>query len=118
MVEPFKILNKPISYINLDNTDILPTPLGIFDKMYKFDESWTRQQEDILHEWLSYSCSKNFIFIKTTNHLIGGGWQDQIVSFKNRKKYYRDSDLTQYFLKLYYPDIISFELAWLTDFIL
>ena len=117
MVEIFKIQYKPKVYINLDDTQTLPTTLGVFEKMYQFDENLKRTQEDALHEWLSYSCSKNFIFIKCTNHLIGGGLYDSTTSFKNRKKYYRDSDVTQYYVKLYHPDTTAFEMVWLTDFI-
>ena len=116
MVEIFN-LSKPIVYANIDDTYKLPTTLGIFDKMYQFDEIWSRPQEDGLHEWLSYSCSKNFIFIKYTNHLIGGGVYNNTNSFKNRRKHNRDSDLTRYYIKLYHPDITAFELTWLTDYI-
>ena len=88
--------------------------LGVFDKLYHVKCDLTGEQEDQLGEWLSTNCTKNFIMSKNTSSIFAGGCTDNANAWWDRHTGTAFNVHTEYYIKLYKPDLILFELVWLT----
>lgn len=117
MTDTFRIENRPAIYTEDKDGDDLSSSLGAFDKMYYFDDNWTEENVLTLAKWLSFNCTKNFIFSKSETRIIAGGSTDHIQAWNNRDSYYNELVIAQYYIKLYKEDVIAFEMVWLTDFV-
>lgn len=85
-------------------------PAGAFDyqlSLYLSDPQLTDQ----LCEWLSCSCTENFVVLREESALIAGGTTDNRLSWEQRRKYKRDSTV-ELIVRLHQPDVLMFKLAW------
>lgn len=104
MIKPYDFPVCPDVYT--EHADI-----GIFDKLYEI-ECIDRTQRDTLAKWLCHNCTENFIFAELTSRIIAGGTTDLKTSWSYRSKL--NDELKSYQLKLHEPDIMLFEMCWLT----
>lgn len=105
MIKPFELPVRPEVYTQHEQ-------IGIFDRLYEL-EGLTRRQRDIMGRWLSKNCTNNFIMLEISSVIIAGGTSDIRGSFAYRSANRRDA-LSKHLVKLHEPDVMLFELCWLT----
>lgn len=88
-------------------------PCGAFHYQATFYQKLTRTEEDILGEWLSYNCKNNFVYYREVNTMIAGGYGDNKVAWKHRRRNsIRRDPLTTYTIRLDREDIWLFRMVW------
>lgn len=103
MHRPYIFPTKPAVYTDHDD-------IGIFARLYEISDI-SPKERDILAKWLCYNCTTNFVMVEIASRMIAGGSTD----LKNSWKRYNRDVLKTYQIKLHKPDILLFELCWLTD---
>jgi hypothetical protein len=105
MIRPFDFPVTPSVYTKHEQ-------IGIFDKLYEI-EGLSRRECNVLAKWLCQNCTQNFIMLELSSFILAGGTSDIRNSFAYRSA--NRSDLhCKHLVKLHDPDVILFELCWLT----
>jgi hypothetical protein len=104
MIKPFELPIKPTIYSQHE-------AIGVFHRLYEI-EGLKRRERDILARWLCQNCTENFIMTELSSTIIAGGTANLKSSFAHRSSN-RDV-LLKHQVKLHEPDVMLFDLCWLT----